>query len=142
MMSKDLAGVCLAFVAACLFLAGCGGGGSVAASNDLKTLGLMYHDYYDKFKKGPADADDLAKVLGATGSPDQEKAALQKVKAGTYGFVWNVSLTQAIGKGSPGDQVLAWESDAPTKGGQVLMVDASVRSMSAQEFQAAKKAGQ
>jgi hypothetical protein len=136
---RFVAGLLLAV--GCLLAGGCGRGGA-AASNDLKTLGLMYHEYNDKFKSGPASADDLAKVAGVTGSPDLDKAAVQKVKDGTYGFVWNVSLSQAIAKGSTGDQVLAWESDASTKGGQVLMVDATVRRMTPEEFKAAKKAGQ
>jgi hypothetical protein len=39
-----------------------------------------------------------------------------------------------------GNTVLGYEKDAPTKGGLVLMGDASVREMSADEFKNAPKA--
>src|SRR5262249_40728082 len=44
------------------------------------------------------------------------------------------------GKG-PGDEVLAYHKDVPTSGGPVLMLNRTIRTMTPEEFQAAKLAG-
>jgi hypothetical protein len=106
-------------------------------SNDLKQLGLMYHNYILTNKKGPASADDLKSV---TGSP-QEQAVVQMVKDGKYVLVWGTTIAemQKNPGGSTGT-VLGYEASVPTAGGLVLMGDASVRNMTAAEFAAAPKA--
>jgi hypothetical protein len=48
-------------------------------------------------------------------------------------------------KEEPGDgsssEVLAYQKDVPQSGGKVLMLDRTVKSMTAEEFKSAKKAG-
>jgi hypothetical protein len=44
------------------------------------------------------------------------------------------------GKGS-GDEVLAYEKEVPTSGGHVLMLNRTIKSMSADEFKSARLAG-
>jgi hypothetical protein len=58
--------------------------------------------------------------------------AVHSLKQGKYVVVWGV-------KDKDSGTVLAYEKDAPTKGGAVLMADGTVREMTADELKAAKK---
>ncbi len=49
-------------------------------------------------------------------------------------------LSEGPGKG-PDDVVLAYEKNVPTEGGLVLMLNRSVKKLTADEFKAARKAG-
>jgi hypothetical protein len=59
---------------------------------------------------------------------------VKAVKDGVYVVLWNAK------SGAPGTAIVAYEKDVPTKGGMVADLNASVRRMTAQEFQAAPKA--
>jgi hypothetical protein len=52
--------------------------------------------------------------------------------AGKYKVAWGVKDRDA-------ETVLAYEKDAPTQGGAVLMADGTVKQMSAEQFQAVSK---
>lgn len=56
--------------------------------------------------------------------------AFNGVKEGKYVVVWGVS-------GKDSGTVLAYEKDAPTQGGMVLMADGTIKKMSADELKAA-----
>lgn len=114
----------------CLFeVVGCGGSGDTKALNDLKEIGLAYHEYHHEQKKPLEQPLDLAVKL----SP----ATAKKLGEGQYVVITKVDLSNAF---KTPNLVLGYEKDAPAKGGAVLMIDGTVRKMTAQEFQAAKKA--
>ncbi len=106
-------------------------------SNDLKQLGLMYHNYIDTNRKGPASADELMTMVSDPGS----KAVVQMVKDGKYVLLWGTTITEMQqNPGGASGTVLGYEAGTPTAGGLVLMGDASVRNMTAAELAAAPKA--
>ncbi len=129
-------GVVLLALAVVLLFAACGGMRGAAQrnqrTNQLKSLGIMYHNYHDRNGKGPSRVEDLAQL----GQDDpQTYAALQR---GDFVLIWDVSIPGMV-QGSS-NTVLGYEAAAPTNGGLVLMGDGSVRSMTVAEFQAAPKA--
>ena len=133
--------VCIALFV--LLTSGCGKLRDAAArtkkSNDLKQIGLLYHNYLDSHKgMAPANADDLAKM--ASGDP-QVGQVVQAVKSGQFVILWGSTITEiSKGPGGVSSTVLGYEKDVPAAGGLVLMADASTRNMTAAEFQAAPKA--
>jgi hypothetical protein len=122
----------LLWVCAGALLAGCGGTGSRSdpqAVNDLKVIGLGFHNFNDTFARGPKDADELKKFI-----EDGSKTAYPGLKDGRYVFLWNVGLRDLMKGTGVSNTVVAYEKDVPARGGPVLMGDASVRTMSAEEF--------
>jgi hypothetical protein len=101
-------------------------------NNMLKAIGIAYHVLNDQTMRPPAGPDDLAPFLGDF--PD----ALQYLKSGEVVFVYGAPL-KAIEQGDVGSSrtVLAYEKDAPTRGGLVLMADASTSFMTPEEFRGA-----
>jgi hypothetical protein len=121
---------------------GCGKGGGDAAGSgsggsdkktitDLKMLGANYITYVDGNSAGPSRIEDLRDLLG----PDER--LLNRVKSGELVLIWDVKLTNL--KSDEG-LVLGYVKDVPENGGAVLMGDASVVQMTAEQFKKAKKA--
>jgi hypothetical protein len=138
---KAMRAASVAALVLALLAAGCGRVKNAAdrakKSNDLKQLGLMYHNYLDMNKKGPASADDLKAVT----SGPQEQAVVQMVKDGKYVLLWGATIPEMQqNPGGSSGTILGYEAGAPSAGGLVLMGDASVRNMTAAEFAAAPKA--
>ena len=122
-------------VAVCmLFVSGCGSPARVKTTNELKAIGLAYHNFNDSNNKGPTRAEDLEPFL------KDWPEAYQHVKDGTYVFIWNVSVVDMAKAGGSHLYVLAYPKDAPEKGGPVLFGDGSVMQMTADEVKKAKKA--
>jgi hypothetical protein len=120
---------------AVLLLAG-GARAADVTANDLKQIGLAYHNFNDATNKAPAKAKDLAPYF------ENSKKLLNFLESGQIVFLYNVRLQQIIGGGAgTSNTVLAYVKDVPTKGGWVLMADASVKKMTADEFKKAPKAG-
>jgi hypothetical protein len=105
----------------------------VVNANDLRQIGLAYHQYFDDHNRGPAKADDLAPYV------DNSKRLLGLLKKEEIIFFYKVSLTQMPAGTS--NTVLAYEKDVPEKGGWVLMADGSTKKMKPEEFKKAAKAG-
>ncbi|MHC5537021.1 hypothetical protein ACYOEI_01965 [Singulisphaera rosea] len=93
---------------------------------------------YQLFKNSPPKAiKDLMKASGS--SPGGYEA----VRSGDVVVHWDAALPDTNERPgvNPSDKVLAYVKRVPKEGGPVLMLDRTVRRMSAEEFQAAPKAG-
>ena len=86
----------------------------------------------DANKQPPAKIEDLAPFY------ENDKNITAAVKDGTFVVFWNSTFQNMIAGTS--NTILAHEKDAKDKGGLVLMADASVRTMTAKDFNAATKA--
>jgi len=99
---------------ACMFAhAGCGSG-EARLLNDLKVVGLDYHNYHDANRVGPANWDELMK-----NSRDRE--AVQRVRDAGYQVKWGVKFTE-VTEGLA-NTVLAEKPG----GGPKVMMDGSVQ---------------
>jgi hypothetical protein len=120
-------------LASCTAL-GCGRGGGggrndPAATADLTQIGLGYHNYLDRNRKGPANAEEFRPYLGDNPGP------YQGLKDGRYVFIWNARLSD---NPDTHEVVLAYHKDVPSQGGPVLFMDGSTRNLTADEFKAAR----
>jgi hypothetical protein len=127
----------------CLAVAGCGGpGGRPMTQDDATTLALndvgeLYRLYTAEKKKPPTGTADFS-PMGRM-SP----MGLRAIEAGDVVVRLGASLPdigEEPGKG-PGDEVLAYQKDVPASGGHVMMLDRTIRTMTPEEFRAAKLAG-
>jgi len=102
------------------------------ASKDLKNVAIAMTSYCDdkhKDKKGPSKAEDLAPYLG------KDERLLERIRSGDIVVLWDVWLFDLFGEpGGLGGSVIAYEKDAPTKGGLVVMGDRTVKKVSPDEF--------
>lgn len=128
-----------------LVCGGCGIGGyfalqgvqkaaeKVKRSNDLKQIGLAYHEYNSRFQKAPEKAEDLQPLL------TQDPQVFDLLKNGSVVFIYGVSLKD-LNKVGHSQTVIAYEKEAPEKGGIVLYADAFTESVTAAEFATKRKA--
>ena len=110
-------------------------GGAAPASlatrtNDLKEVALLYLSFLDKNSNKPAkQVEDFSALAG------DFPAALAGLKDGRYKIFWSARM--------PGDaqKIVAYEADTPTKGGLTVNLMGEVKTMTADEFKTAPKAG-
>lgn len=103
--------------------------------NDLKDLGVALSDYFLQNKKGASRPEDLAPFL-----KDNPKL-LDRLRAGDLVVLWGVSPSELRKKlGGERAYVIAYEKNAPTAGGFVLLGDALVQKVTAEEFKKLKLA--
>jgi len=109
------------------------GGGARAAddvtANDLKQIGLAYHNHLDATNKAPAKPEDLAPYF------QNNKRLLDHLKSERIRFIYNVGIKDMVDGTS--NTILAHERAAPTKGGLVLYGDGSVRKLTVDEIKKA-----
>jgi hypothetical protein len=106
--------------------------------NDLKQIGLMYHNYLNANNdKAPASADDFMKPKGHLSIDADLARVVQKVKSGQYVLIYGLTMKDLLKSGS---SIVGYEKDAPVSGGIVLMGIGSTQYMTAAEFQSAPKA--
>ncbi len=117
-----------------VLLCGCGGAASssISTQNDLKAFALGYHDFYDKNKRGPKDANELHAHVEKF-----DKTGAKALKEGNYVIIYNVSIPDMI---PTSDYILAYHKDVPENGGAVVMGDGTIKLLSATEFKNAKLA--
>jgi hypothetical protein len=101
-------------------------------AHDLEDIAIAFKRYYDKTKDWARRPEDLQPHLER---PD----AFARVKDGQYIVVWD-AFQREKPAGAAG-VILAYEKDAPTKGGIVVYRDASFANLTAAEVQAALAAG-
>jgi hypothetical protein len=121
---------------ASLLVAGCGKSDSISSppgSQEILTqIGWMYKEYTKDHKKTPKKLSDF--------DHPYEPGAIEGYAAlrdGSYVMLWGGSLPGP----SSETTVLAYEKSAPEKGGPVLFQSGTIRTLTAEEFQAAPKAG-
>lgn len=108
-----------------------------ATLSRLNDVAELYRVYSITNKKPPKNKAEAAKMENAVPS------GLTPINTGDIVVFWGAELTD-LGE-EPGsatsDKILAYEKDVPTKGGKVLTLDRRIKSMTAEEFTAAPKAG-
>jgi hypothetical protein len=123
-------------------LAGCGGPENRPVTQEemqqtaLNDVGELYRMYITEHKKPPQKVGDFnsMEMMSPTGL-----RALKTGEVVAYLKADLPDLGEEPGKG-PGDTVLAYEKDVPQSGGKVLMLNRTVKTMTAEEFKSAPKA--
>lgn len=139
-MSVRVVIACVCIVSA--LATGCGGSGgpvteTVAIKSRLGEVAELYRTYVTVAKKPPKSMADLRTIENVAPS------GLTPLETGEVIVFWNAELT-SLGEeptGPESDKILAYEKDVPQKGGQVLMLDRRIKSMTPEQFAAAPKAG-
>jgi hypothetical protein len=126
-----------------LCLAGCGQGGPRQLSPDtrsqeiLSDVGELYRIYMFDKKIPPKSLADLKSLSGV------QFVGYNAIKDGQVVLLYGGMMTD-LEEGPPkgnSDEILAYDKEVPTSGGYVLLLDRSVKKMTADEFKSAKKAG-
>ena len=124
-------------------LGGCGGPSSSTQTASgpnqaaaLQEVGEMYRAYLVQKKKPPTSVKDFK------GMEQIAPLGMSQLSEGKIVAVWGVQLTDLSEEGSndSSTEVLAYAKDVPEKGGEVLMKNRTVKTMTADEFKAAPKA--
>ncbi len=90
-----------------------GSGGNAQLLNDLKKLGLDYHNYHDVHAKGPASWEELQKE-------SSDPQAVQRVRDAGYQVTWGAEFKNI-------SQGLSNSVLAQKPGGPKLMMDGAVQ---------------
>jgi hypothetical protein len=137
MKKSILAAACLAALAA-----GCGGTNRPPTVDEgesavLVQVGELVRYYQLSKKAAPTSLKDLAAVNAMAGN------GYEAVKNGSVVLRYGAALpdTKEEPPETTSDEVLAYQKQVPGSGGKVLMLDRRVKTMTADEFKAAKKAG-
>ncbi|WP_435011118.1 hypothetical protein P12x_002416 [Tundrisphaera lichenicola] len=130
-------------VSGLLLLAGCGVSSNQTLTEAdmqataLNDVGELYRIHQTSKNKPPMKLKDLAAF--EQGAP----IGLNAIRTGDVVVRYGATLPftgEGTGKGGE-DEVLAYEKQVPESGGQVLMLDRSIKQMTAEEFKSAKLAG-
>jgi hypothetical protein len=100
---------------------------AVETGEALQELAEVYKYLVAQKVPPPRKPEDLAEYSGSL------EGAMPLIRSGDIVVVWGA------GYSSGSSQVLAYEKDAATSGGKVLLRNGTVKHMSADEFRAAKR---
>lgn len=131
--SQAIARAGLAAWLAAMLLAGCGPSTAPPRSLDEATLNQIWQVFHSYQKgtrpppRGPADLLPMERNF---------PAALDSIRSREVLVFWGVGFDEGSEAAST---VLAYHMDVPGKGGGVLMQDGTIRTMTAEEFQSARK---
>jgi hypothetical protein len=110
-----------------------------AEAQGLKNLGKMYRIVSESLKRPPKTIHELRKAEA------QVPGGFNSIGETNVGIYFGAPMADASGtqgaENSETETVLAYDRMVPLQGGYVLMLDGSVRKISAREFKTAKKAG-
>jgi hypothetical protein len=110
---------CLLLASAVLILPCCGcGQGEAQLRNDLKQVGLGYHNFHDANQQGPANWEEFLEFAKNSNEPLE---SYQRVRDAGYEVTWGVKFSELSGGLS--NAVMA----KPPGPGPTLMFDGSVR---------------
>lgn len=103
----------------------------------LLEVGEMYRLFVASYKKAPKSVADFR------GAQPAAPAGYRAVKDGSIIVIWSTMLQDTSEEGSTdsAEEILAYEKSVPEHGGQVLLKNRSVRTMTAAAFKSAPKAG-
>jgi hypothetical protein len=135
-MPKSILMMCsLAFL-----VAGCGGQNAPRTPDEwdqdnLTQVGELYRHYQFTKKKPPQSFADLNAVRTLAGN------GYESIRTGNVVLLYGATLPDTGEEpGEAGsDQVLAYRKEVPESGGYVLMLNRSVKKMTAEEFKAAPR---
>jgi hypothetical protein len=125
-----------------LLSSGCGSGSRPITENPLdgmalEDVGEAYRVFTIKNKRPPAKLDDLTPIemLCPTG--------VRAMKQGDVVVFWGATLPDTGEEPGKTDspEVLAYQKQVPEQGGYVLLLNRTIKKMTADEFKAAPKAG-
>jgi hypothetical protein len=108
----------LLLLAVTLFPASGCGAGDMQLRNDLKQVGLEYHNYHDSHQQGPPNWEEFIAFAQGMGAPLD---SFQRVRDAGYEFVWGAKFSEMSGGLS--NTVMA----KPPGPGPKLMFDGSVQ---------------
>jgi hypothetical protein len=103
----------------------------------LSQVGELYRLYTVDKQKPPTTIEDFASERAVA------PMGFAAIKSGEIIVMYGATMT-GLEEGPPSgnsDEVLAYAKTVPEAGGDVLMLDRSIKTMTAAEFKAAKKAG-
>jgi hypothetical protein len=103
----------------------------------LQDVADLYRLYVETNKKPPQNVQDFARY--EQGMPSGYWA----IKRGNVVVQWGANLSDTSGlvsSSDSADEVLAYEKNVPTEGGDVLMKNRTIKRMTADEFKSATKA--
>jgi hypothetical protein len=132
------------FMACCLSILapGCGGSNRTITPDQgregvLNQVGSMYLAHQLAKNAAPLKLVDFNSVRAVAGN------AYESIRTGEVVVRYGATLpdTNEEPGGSPSDEVLAFEKQVPESGGKVLLLNRTVKTMTADEFKSAKKAG-
>jgi hypothetical protein len=137
-MAQEFRVVLIALLCALGAAAGCSGPGG--GKGEQAPQQAVLQDVADMIRatsqpngRGPTKLADLDRVR------EMYPRGYEAVKSGEVVVLWGTGV-KGEGEMGKGGEVIAYEKDAPTNGGYVLLSSGEVKQMSAAEFKAAPKA--
>jgi hypothetical protein len=109
--------ICVSLAACAPGSGGGAGSGEAGLRNDLKVIGLVYHNYHDEHRQGPPGWDEMIAYAEST---NMDGNSIRRVRDAGYDVRWNLKFSEATDGMS--NTVLAQRP----AGGPKLMLDGSV----------------